>query len=408
VNGAALDRVFRAASGRIIAALAARFRDVTLAEDAFSEACLRAMRTWPERGMPADPAAWLYRAAERAFLDALRRKQVRERHAPDVPPEPTAEDVMSDDSYIIPDERLRLIFICCHPAVAPEARVALTLRLVCGLTITEIARAFLVQEAALSQRLLRAKRKIADAGVPFELPLPQFWPERMEAVLSTLEIAYAKAHEDAGGTGAHAGFAAEMLHLTRLLTELAPDVGGAFAVAALVRFAEARRPARVDGEGVMIPLSEQDPALWRRDMISDAGLFLRRAMQLTPQNPRTLQALLQQTWCMRQSRNDPAPWPEILRLYDELLTLRDDVVVRLNRVVALAEVEGPAAALSELEELDAPGLDEFLSYHAVRADFLSRVGRTEEGKTAYDRALALEPSSAERRWLERKASELTN
>ena len=292
--------------------------------------------------------------------------------------------------------------------MAPEARAALTLRLVCGLSATEIARAFLIQEAALSQRLLRAKRKIADAGVPFELPAPRFWPERMEAVLSTLEIAYAKAHEDASGTGVHAGFAAEMLHLTNLLTELAPDAGGAFAVAALVRFAEARRPARVDGQGVMVPLSEQDPTLWRRDLIDEAEAFLRKALQLTPKNPRTVQALLQRTWCMRQSQDEPAPWSEILRLYDRLLMLRDDVVVRLNRAVALAEIEGPAAALSELEELDAPGLDEFLSYHAVRADFLRRMGRREEGKAAYHRALALEPSSAERRWLERKASELAN
>jgi RNA polymerase sigma-70 factor (ECF subfamily) len=407
VNGAALDRVFRAASGRIIAALAARFRDVTIAEDAFSESCLRAMQAWAERGMPADPAAWLYRAAERVALDALRRKRVRERLMPEAPLESTAEDVMMDDAYIIPDERLRLIFICCHPAVAPEARAALTLRLVCGLTVTEIARAFLVQEAALSQRLVRAKRKIADAGVPFELPPPEFWPERMEAILSTLEIAYAKAHEDAGGTSAHAGFATEMLHLTRLLTELAPDAGGAFAVAALVRFAEARRPARVDCEGMMIPLSEQNPALWRRDLIAEADIFIRKAIRLTPQNPRTVQAMLQQVWCMRQSLDEPAPWLDILRLYNRLLTLRDDVVVRLNRAVALAEVEGPSVALSELERLDAPGLDEFLSYHAVRADLLRRAGRMQEGKEAYVRALALEPSSAERRWLERKASELS-
>lgn len=215
MNGAALDRVFREASGRITAALATRFRDLSIAEDAFSESCLRAVRTWPERGIPSDPAAWLFRVGEHVALDFLRRKRVREQNSPEIPAvEQAVEDLMVDDSYVIPDERLRLIFICCHPAVAPEARAALTLRLVCGLTITEIARAFLIQEATLAQRLVRAKRKITEAGIPFELPSPESWPERMKAVLSTLEIAYSKAHEDASGTGSHAGFAVEMLHVT--------------------------------------------------------------------------------------------------------------------------------------------------------------------------------------------------
>jgi RNA polymerase sigma-70 factor (ECF subfamily) len=203
------------------------------------------------------------------------------------------------------------------------------------------------------------------------------------------------------------GGAKPMTHFNAVLDSGDGVAGGAFAVAALVRFAEARRPARVDGEGIMIPLSEQDPALWRRDLIAEADIFIRKAIRLTPQNPRTVQAMLQQVWCMRQSLGEPAPWLDILRLYNRLLTLRDDVVVRLNRAVALAEVEGPGVALSELERLDAPGLDEFLSYHAVRADLLRRTGRMEEGKEAYVRALALEPSSAERRWLERKASELS-
>src|SRR5262249_30967246 len=220
---------------------------------------------------PNDPSAWLYRVAYRIVLDALDRERTRLRNPPEAPePEPNAEEGMLEDSRVIPDERLRLIFICCHPAVAPGARAALTLRLVCGLTMTEIARAFLVEEAALAQRLVRAKRKIADAGVPFELPSPESWPERLEAVLSTLEVAYSKAHEDAAGTGGHAGFAAEMLHLTKLLSDLLPEAGETWALAALVRYAEARRPARMDAEGVMVPLSEQEPKLWRRDLIKQA------------------------------------------------------------------------------------------------------------------------------------------
>jgi RNA polymerase sigma-70 factor, ECF subfamily len=407
VNGAALDRVFREASGRIIAALAARFRDLSIAEEAFSESCLRAVRTWSERGVPSDPAAWLFRVGERVALDFLRRKRVREQNSPEMPAaEQTAEDLMVDDSYVIPDERLRLIFICCHPAVAPEARAALTLRLVCGLTVTEIARAFLIQEATLLQRLVRAKRKIAEAGIPFELPSPESWPERMEAVFSTLEIAYSKAHEDASGTGSYAGFAAEMLRLTKLLTDLVPHVGDAFALAALICYAEARRPSRVDGEGVMVPLAEQDPRLWRRDLIADADALLIQAAMLAPTTSRVLQAQLQGVWCARRSPIDPAPWPAVLSLYDRLLELRDDPIVRLNRAVAVAEVEGLVAALNEVDALASSSLEDFLPYYAVRADLLARTGQLDAAGAAYRKALALEPSVAERRWLERKAAAL--
>ena len=357
--------------------------------------------------MPGDPAAWLFRVGERAALDLLRRKRGREQNSLEMPAaEQTAEDAMLDDSYVIPDERLRLIFICCHPAVAPEARAALTLRLVCGLTVTEIARAFLVQEATLAQRLVRAKHKIAEAGIPFELPSRESWPERMEAVLSTLEIAYSKAHEDASGAGSHAGFAAEMLHLSRLLTDLVPQAGEAFAVAAMIRYAEARRPARVDSEGVMVPLAEQDPRLWRRDLIAEADALLFEAVRLVPSASRGLQAQLQRVWCMRRSLNELAPWPAVVSLYDKLLEVRDDPIVRLNRAVALAEVAGPAAALCEVDALASPALEDFLPYHAVRADLFARTGRTDAAQVAYRKALALEPSVAEVRWLERKVAAL--
>jgi RNA polymerase sigma-70 factor, ECF subfamily len=313
---------------------------------------------------------------------------------------------MMDDARVIPDERLRLIFICCHPAVAVEARAALTLRLVCGLTVTEIARAFLVQEATLAQRLVRAKHKIANSGVPFELPSPELWPDRLSAVLSTLEIAYAKAHEDAAGAGRHAGFAAEMLQLTKLLCALVPDSGEVHALAAQVRYAEARRPARVDGNGVMVPLSEQDPGCWRRDLIEEADGLLSEAVRHAPASPRTLQARLQHIWCARRSLEEVAPWPEVLRLYDEMLRTRDDTVVRLNRAVALAEVEGPAIALLEVQRLACSELADFLPYHAVRADLLRRAGRIDEARAAYAKAIALGPPSAERRFLERKSAEL--
>jgi RNA polymerase sigma-70 factor, ECF subfamily len=403
-----LEQAVRQGGARIIAALAARFRDLDIAEEAWSEACVRAAESWLRDGLPRDPIAWLYRVSDRCALDALRRRAVRERLRPDPPPaEPPIEDAMVDDSGLIPDERLRLIFVCCHPAVAAEVRAALTLKLVCGLSTSEIARAFLLPEPTLAQRLVRAKRKIAEAGVPFEIPGPVAWPQRLDSILSTLEVAYAKAHEDAAGAGLHAGYAQEMLELTRVLAELLPREPEVLALAATVRYAEARRPGRLDECGAMTPIAEQEPTLWRRPMITEAETYLRRAAALHPAGPRALQAAIHSAWCARTMLTEPAPWPIVLRLYDALLTLRDDPVVRINRAVALAEVAGAAAALHEIEVLDALSLETFLPYHAVHADLLRRVGRDREARGAYQRVLALDPPPAERLWLERQMRTLS-
>ncbi len=402
-----LDTVARDAGGRIVAALAARFRDLDLAEESYAEACARAVSAWREHGAPADAAAWLYRVAQRAALDAIRRRRTQARLPPDDPvPEPSAEQRLMDETNVIPDERLRLIFVCCHPAVAAESRAALTLRLVCGLSIEEIARAFLVSEAALAQRLTRAKRKIADTGVPFAVPGPDAWSERLDAVLSTLEIAYAKAHEDAAGEGRHANYASEVLALTRVLGELVEDDADVFALAASVRFAEARRPARVDASGVMVPLSEQDPAKWDRKLIADGNAWQQRAIACGTVTPRVVQAQIHRAWCARDSLASPPPWHDILALYDMLLAQRDDPIVRLNRIVALAEVEGPGTALASLEELDAASLESFLPFHVVHADLLRRAGRGTEAIAAYERALSLGPAPAERRWLRARCDEV--
>jgi RNA polymerase sigma-70 factor, ECF subfamily len=405
MTSATLGLVFREASGRIVAALASRFRNLDLAEDSFADACTRALEAWSREGPPRDAAAWLYQTAYRCALDTLRRRRTEQRFAPELQRTAIEELPMPDEWTQIPDERLRLIFVCCHPAVAPDARAALTLRLVCGLSTREIARAFLLSEATLAQRLIRAKRKIAEAGVSFEVPAPQAWPERLDAVLSTIEIAYGRAHEDAAGSGPHFNYAAEMLDITRVLAELLPHEAETSAMAAIVRFAEARRPARVDSCGMMIPLADQDPAAWIQPLIVEARGYLDRAMSLQPHAPRVLQASIHAAWCARRSLVDPPPWREILALYDQLMKVRDDSIVRLNRAVALAEVQSVAAGLAEIESLTSQ-VNDFLPYHAVRADLLRRAGRRDEARIAYDAALALVATSAERLWLERQRATL--
>jgi RNA polymerase sigma-70 factor (ECF subfamily) len=357
------------------------------------------LEAWGEQGVPDDPPAWLYQVAVRAALDAIRRRQTRDRYAPQLAAS-IAESSSDDEEWnVIPDERLRLIFVCCHPAVAVDARAALTLRLVCGLPTLDIARAFLVPETTLAQRIVRAKRKIADAGVPFEVPGPEFWPERLDAVLSTLEVAYAKAHEDASGAGPHATYASEVFELTRLLAELLPTNADVLALAATARFAEARRPSRVAGSGMMVPLTDQDPNLWDRKLIADGSEFLDRAVAIDSDRPRVVQARIHGLWCSRRSLHEAPPWRALLVLYDVLLSLRDDPIIRLNRAVVVAEVLGIEAALQEVERLDATPLTDFLPYHAVCANLYRRSGRSLEARIAYDNALRLVETSAERSWL---------
>ena len=391
-----LDQTFRQAGGRVISALAASFRDLDLAEEAFAEACTRAVEKWSD-APPADPAAWLYAVARRWALDRYRRRATAAAWRPDAPPpEPTPEDQVMAMDDPIPDERLRLIFVCCHPAVAPEARAALTLRTVCGLTTAEVATAFLLPEATLAQRLVRAKRKIAEAGVPFDIPAPDRWPERMDAVLSTLEVAYAQAHADAALAGPHADFAREMLHLTDLLARLVPDDPEVLALAATVRFTEARRPARLAADGSMTPLADQDAHDWIGELCSQAERLLSSAAALAhrnrrPPGPRALQAAIHAVHADRR-RSGLTDWRAVVGLYDALLSQRDDPVIQTNRAIAVSEVQGPAAALSLLD--DAPQPD-WLPWRAARADMLARLGRGSEAVAEYDSALALQPSPAE-------------
>ncbi|MDG2520016.1 RNA polymerase sigma factor [Caulobacter segnis] len=387
----------------MVAALAARFRDLDLAEDAFADTCERALAVWSD-APPRDPAAWLYAAAVRRAVDLKRRAAVRARLKPDLPPpEPDPEALLMAADRPFPDERLGLIFACCHPAIAPEARVALTLRVVCGLSVQRLARAFLVAEPAILQRITRAKRKIRDAGVPFEVPGRAAWPERLEAVLTTLEIAYAQAYQDAAGASEAAELGPEVLRLSGVLAELLPDEPEVLALAALVRFAEARRPARLDELGAMVPVSEQEPDLWLSPMIEEGARLLDRAATLRRPGPRQILAAIHGAHLSRLETG-VTPWADIVELYDALLFFRRDTVTRVNRAVAAAEAQGADAGLAALETAGAPR--DWLPYQAARAALCATAGRLDEARAAYTAALALDPPPAERLFLQRRLTAL--
>ena len=390
---------------RVIASLAVHCGDLELAEDAFSEAaerCLRQERT------PHSVAAWLMSVGKRIIVDTIRRRQTETRIIEDQ----AREAEMSADILTFPepiaDERLRLIFICCHPAIAKEARVALALKVICGLPVAEIARVFLTNEAAMFQRITRAKRKVAEAGIAFELPARKDWAERLDAVLLTLELAYTVAYQDAAGErssidGAHAGV--EVARLAGLIAEVLPDEPEALGLAALIHLAKSRANARLDNEGTMVPLSEQDTKLWDFGAIEQARVWLDRAAVFERSGPYQVMAAIQLTHA-RRGFDGATDWQAIVRLYDVLLKLRPGPIVALNRAVAVAKVNGAEAGLAELAAIGSDALANSRPFNAARADLLAQVGRFDDARNAYDAALDLDPPQAERLFLERKRSEL--
>lgn len=395
-----------AARPAVVAALAARFRDLDVAEEGFADAAELALRQFADRPQPANMAGWLHVAARRRIIDRLRRDARLARLMVDeAPPEQAQDhDPVSILSEPIPDERLRLIFICCHPAIAPDARAALTLRVVCGVATERIAAAFLVAVPAMYQRLTRAKAKIREARVPFEVPPQTLWKERMAAVLATLEIGYTLAYQDAGGSEPTADLGPEVLRLAAMLAELLPGDPEVLGLAALVQLAESRRAARVDAGGCMVPLSEQDSARWDGGLIASATGLMQRAANLGRSGPYQIMAAIHLTHARRRAERS-TDWQAIVRLYNVLAQMRPSAVVAINRAIALSHVAGAEVALADLEGVDGASLEAYRPWHAALAYLRAASGDMAAAQASYRAALVLNPPRAERLYLQARLAE---
>ncbi len=397
----AIEATFREAYGRAVATLVRAFGDIDLAEEAVQDAFAVAVARWPRDGVPPSPAGWIVTTARRRAVDRLRREASRGDRLAEAARR--LGDTSESEEGPMADDRLRLVFTCCHPALGEASRVALTLRLLGGLTTAEIARAFLVPEATMAQRLVRAKAKIRDARIPYRIPDDAELPGRLRSVLAVVYLVFNEGHTASSGAAlTRPGLSAEAIRLGRLLVELMPDEGEAKGLLALMLLGEARRPARTAAGGSLVPLADQDRSLWDRALIGEGHALVRACLRRNQPGPYQLQAAIAAVHTDAATAG-ATDWGQILALYDQLLAAAPTPVVALNRAVALAEVEGPARALDAIEPLPLEGWHRF---HAVRATLLEQLGRRDEAIAAYDAAIGLAGVAAEREHLERQRARL--